>query len=212
MTDRDGRKDRDDITGQRFGMLTVTDRTEERRRGREVWLCQCDCGTEVKATANALFGGRITNCGCKKNSGLKGRARDLTGRRFGALTALEPEKTRLHGNVVWRCQCDCGNTCQVTSRKLVTGEVTSCGCLKVREEKEPPAAPVREDGGSSCIGVFQRDGAWYAELSAGGETHRYGPFARMEEAVDAQLRAGERNSCGPLCCSGDTDPGLTGME
>lgn len=34
---------------------------------------------------------------------------DLTGQRFGMLTALEALEERHQGCVIWRCQCDCGN-------------------------------------------------------------------------------------------------------
>jgi hypothetical protein len=33
-----------DLTGARFGRLTVVKMTPERRGGAVVWLCQCDCG------------------------------------------------------------------------------------------------------------------------------------------------------------------------
>ena len=34
-----------DITGQRFGMLTVIEKVYDRRRTPHTqWLCQCDCG------------------------------------------------------------------------------------------------------------------------------------------------------------------------
>ena len=38
---------------------------------------------------------------------LKGK--DLTGKRFGKLTVLEPTDQRVRDAVVWRCRCECGN-------------------------------------------------------------------------------------------------------
>ena len=58
---------------------------------------------------------------------------DLTGMRFGKLTALEPTKERKNGYTVWICRCDCGNTVHAASRFLKNGWTTSCGC----EEKKP---------------------------------------------------------------------------
>lgn len=58
------------------------------------------------------------------------RAKDLKGKRFGRLIALEKLNARKQGRIVWRCQCDCGNYIDVTSTYLNTGQTTSCGCLK----------------------------------------------------------------------------------
>jgi hypothetical protein len=53
------------------------------------------------------------------------RALDLTGRRFGQLTALRlvpaPKRT-------WECRCDCGKKRVVTSSQLTSGCTTTCGC------------------------------------------------------------------------------------
>lgn len=51
-----------DITGTRFGRLTVVNRIEN--QGRQTrWLCQCDCGAETKVTVSNL-GRSVTSCGC----------------------------------------------------------------------------------------------------------------------------------------------------
>ena len=36
-----------DITGQRFGKLTVQYMLPERKNRQVVWHCQCDCGKET---------------------------------------------------------------------------------------------------------------------------------------------------------------------
>lgn len=55
---------------------------------------------------------------------------DLTGQRFGKLTALNPTDKRMdQGSVVWLCRCDCGNLKEVSARRLIRGKVKSCGCL-----------------------------------------------------------------------------------
>ncbi len=33
-----------DLTGQRFGLLTVLEPAEIGKRGVKRWLCRCDCG------------------------------------------------------------------------------------------------------------------------------------------------------------------------
>jgi hypothetical protein len=51
------------------------------------------------------------------------RLEDLSGRRFGQLTA----KTYL-GNRRWLCVCDCGRETAVTNYALKDGTTKSCGC------------------------------------------------------------------------------------
>ena len=60
-----------------------------------------------------------------------GKFIDLTGRKFGKLTALyRGEKAERGRSVKWYCLCDCGNYCWIGSNALRTGNSKSCGCLK----------------------------------------------------------------------------------
>ena len=57
-----------DLTGQRFGKLTVvkylcSDNNINTRRGK-MWLCKCDCGGEKIASSYQLRKGNISSCGC----------------------------------------------------------------------------------------------------------------------------------------------------
>ena len=56
------------------------------------------------------------------------RVIDLTGQRFGKLTAIEKSGTK-NGSVLWKCKCDCGNYTEVITALLRNGSVSSCGCL-----------------------------------------------------------------------------------
>jgi hypothetical protein len=53
-----------DLTGQRFGRLTVVCRVKNHRNGRARWLCRCDCGGERSPQGNHLKHGKISSCGC----------------------------------------------------------------------------------------------------------------------------------------------------
>ena len=55
---------------------------------------------------------------------------DITGKRFGMLVAIEPTKERISKHIVWKCKCDCGNICYVTSNNLLNGHKKSCNCLR----------------------------------------------------------------------------------
>ena len=58
------------------------------------------------------------------------RFNDLTGKKFGMLTALNVSQTRLRNVMSWDCICDCGNLKTVAAPDLRTGDVKSCGCQK----------------------------------------------------------------------------------
>lgn len=53
-----------DLVGQRFGRLTVLERTNLRRRKKVLWRCLCDCGKETLVITNHLTNGNTKSCGC----------------------------------------------------------------------------------------------------------------------------------------------------
>ena len=59
-----------DLTGQRFGQLTVLYDTQKRRNHRVVWMCKCDCGREVERTSDSLIQQDTFSCGhCNRSMG-----------------------------------------------------------------------------------------------------------------------------------------------
>lgn len=60
----------EDLTGQKFGRLTVIKRAQSQvlKNGNKqtMWLCKCECGKEIIARASRLKEGRIKSCGCFK--------------------------------------------------------------------------------------------------------------------------------------------------
>lgn len=56
-----------DLTGQRFGKLTVISR-KENIGNSAAWLCQCDCGNTTIQTRNNLRQGNVKSCGCSKRN------------------------------------------------------------------------------------------------------------------------------------------------
>ena len=53
-----------DLTGQRFGRLTVIERAKSGSSGRARWLCKCDCGNQIVTDALDLRRGTTRSCGC----------------------------------------------------------------------------------------------------------------------------------------------------
>lgn len=53
-----------DLTGQRFGRLTVISRAENTKDGKARWLCECDCGNKTIVTTDSLKSGHTYSCDC----------------------------------------------------------------------------------------------------------------------------------------------------
>ena len=61
-----------DMTGQRFGILTVIDRAASKPGDRNaLWRCLCDCGNERVATGSALRRGYCVSCGCLRRKNME---------------------------------------------------------------------------------------------------------------------------------------------
>lgn len=121
-----------DLRGQKFGRLTVLNRTpskiDKSGKSRTMWNCKCDCGNDAIVSADYLKRSECPSCGCEatKNRIEKNRT-DNVGKKFGRLTILD---------VIWDydrskavCRCDCGNDYVGVKSDIVTGHTQSCGCL-----------------------------------------------------------------------------------
>lgn len=128
-----------DLTGQRFGRLTVLKKDENRITNcGSYWICQCDCGKIKSCRSSSLRRGEIISCGCfrmehtmqtKEELGL---ILNLTGQQFGLLTVLSKDPIRTKsGAVKWICKCTCGNIISVSGQNLTRKDenrTISCGC------------------------------------------------------------------------------------
>ena len=61
---------------------------------------------------------------------------DLTGQPFGRLLVLYECGRSKGGNVLWKCRCECGNECVVSSDALRKQRTQSCGCLRRDRARE----------------------------------------------------------------------------
>lgn len=55
--------------------------------------------------------------------------RDITGQKFGRLTAQKWVGRSKHNHSIWLCRCECGNTIEVVLGSLRKSLTQSCGCL-----------------------------------------------------------------------------------
>lgn len=136
---------------------------------------------------------------------------DLTGQRFGKLTALEPAEN-IGSRTAWLCRCDCGQKLAITTRQLRAGLRTSCGCDKPEHDGTPGALgrasltyvdgtcvemirtrPVRRNNTSGVPGVewVATKQRWRATICFKGKRRYLGSYENFEDAVKARKRAEE---------------------
>jgi hypothetical protein len=64
---------------------------------------------------------------------------DITGKRFGRLTAIKREANSKGGQARWLCRCDCGNETIVLGTELrrsgARKGTKSCGCFAVEQSR-----------------------------------------------------------------------------
>lgn len=57
-----------DMTGQRFGRLTVIEKSYKKDASNGLyWLCKCDCGQFTVVSGDNLRRGLTSSCGCKRS-------------------------------------------------------------------------------------------------------------------------------------------------
>lgn len=57
-----------DITGNKYGKLTVLRRVENAPKGKARWECRCDCGNVVIVRGGDLKYGTVKSCGCLRSN------------------------------------------------------------------------------------------------------------------------------------------------
>lgn len=53
-----------ELSGQRFGRLTVIEEAGRNKNQNVIWSCRCDCGNITTALTSSLISGNTRSCGC----------------------------------------------------------------------------------------------------------------------------------------------------
>jgi len=111
-----------DLTGMKFGKLTVTGYHGKRKR-HNYWNCVCECGKN-KIVEESTLKNKIS-CGCIYKNKIFNK---LIGKTFGTLTVIKHSRV-VKGHSRYICQCSCGNIKEVSGATLINNRIRSCGCL-----------------------------------------------------------------------------------
>ncbi len=129
-----------DLTGQKFGRLTVVKFYSLNKNKKSLWECKCDCGSSktIIVTNSNLRNWKNPSCGClAKELEIEKKKEERIGKVFGKLTIIDYAYTK-ENNTYWKCKCSCGNEKIIILPycSLSSGHNRSCGCLhKERIEK-----------------------------------------------------------------------------
>jgi len=125
--------------GDVFDKLVIIDDAPRTKSGGKMYKCLCKCGNIKNVRAQSLIEGITKTCGigvCRSRESDEA----LPGIKFNKLTIIEQIGYKPVGKLTWirlfvKCACDCGGTTELTYRKLKSGAVKSCGCLRVEGNK-----------------------------------------------------------------------------
>ena len=142
--------------------------------------------------------------GCSDIRFNRGRAKDIAGRQFGYLTAIEPTGEKNRKDYVWRCRCKCGKEVEYPATRLLLGNTVSCGCLRGAHFKEVNkyigGTSLRQSldeqvhstkAMSGYTGVTVKRGKWKAYIKYKGQDISLGCYDKLEDAVKARARGKE---------------------
>lgn len=126
-----------DITGERYGRLTVQKLHSHDKPGVYKWECVCDCGNTIILPTNALRSGNTKSCGCLLSDTSSERfSKDFSGIQFGKLKVVCYSGEHRNKQRLWKCICECGREHYVTTAGLVSGHTSSCGKCGVKEKRD----------------------------------------------------------------------------
>lgn len=100
-----------DLTGQRFGRLSVIEKSGVAKSGHALWLCKCDCGNSHIVSSNQLKNG-TKSCGCLQRERAAESARQRTHIHNRKKLVIGKDFQRLH-----QCYKDMLNRCYKENNK-----------------------------------------------------------------------------------------------
>ena len=127
-------KSRSDLTGERFGRLTVIDMIYIPNH-TSIAKCVCECGNIIERPITYLTTGDTKSCGeCGYGSEMTSlhNTKDFTGvtTLYGVELLEQSYKNDKH-KWVWKCKCgECGNIFESLPSRVLNGHKKSCGCSR----------------------------------------------------------------------------------
>lgn len=204
----------EDLTGQKFGRLTVIIIKDRVKGERIKWLCKCDCGIEKFIATGDLKSGDSKSCGCLKSENTIKRS---TTHGHSKRNSLSSEysiwvnmKTRCYNknNINYK---NYGNRGIIVCKRWLDNfdnffedmgfKPKGCTLDRVNNDKEYSKENCRwatihqqcanRRSSNNVVGVFYipRDDKWAAQLMVNSKLVLHERFKTIEEAIVARKQA-----------------------
>ena len=187
--------------GDIMGNFTIVDL--EKTGGNIKYICKCICGNIIKYKIFQLTKVKSRVCLRYKT--------DIINKKFGKLTVISFCEKR-NNRSYYNCLCECGNTKIIGRSGLLSGDITSCGCLRKEYREIESAKRVRSyvvDGtnpnliksdklnknnksGVKGVCYIAKKGKWESQIMFKGTRYKLGIFDNKEDAVKARKEAEEK--------------------
>lgn len=203
-----------DLTGQKFGLLTVIERDVSSKGGGTKWLCVCDCGKKTVVTASNLKSGRTKSCGCicsiRRRKGNNYTffndycvGEDKRGRKFtidledyktaSLYTWSQDNKTRywrtpkglyLH-TLIMNTQKEKGQVIDHIDGNPSNNRKSNLRICTVSENGFNRGKPKNNTSGAKGVSWNKKSQKWCARIMSNGKDYIIGLFDTIKEASDA---------------------------
>ena len=135
--ERTSKSNKKELTGKKFGYLTVVNEYGRTSDGHILWECDCICGNTTIVSSKCLLNGEVISCGCYRREQAKQNGEsniiDLSNQRFGKrVVKYQVQKLSTDNESRWFWVCDCGNSGTAIRSSIINS--ISCGCEKSRGE------------------------------------------------------------------------------
>lgn len=199
----------DEINGEQYGHLTVTNAF--RKKSKLYAVCKCSCGNVCTVRYDSLLSGKTISCGCVNKKNLI-QPLDLTSKtnkyRCTAIKQLEKHSD----SYFWLCKCSSGKEFVVLAKNFP--KVKSCGCAQTRARKKniqkaqetflngcveissvycikPKKMLKNNTSGVRGITYDRTTQKWQAQIVFKGKTYKLGRYIDKEDAIRARKMAEE---------------------
>lgn len=203
-----------DLTGQKFGKLTVIKRAENNAKHGEIqWICKCDCGNIVTVIGKLLRNGEVKSCGCLKRNFNHYEIKDnicIATMSTGVKHIFDAEDYEKVKNISWFLThkgyiYGIYNKKQIFIHQLITDfkypmiDHKNGNKLDNRKSNLRPATKSqnamnrhsRKSNKSGYLGVYwDKDrNKWVAKIGINRKTLNLGAYIHIDDAVKARLKA-----------------------
>lgn len=198
-----------DLTGQKFNLLTVLERDYSKKR--VAWKCKCECGNYTIATSDLLKRNEVKSCGClnhkPKHNLTKTRLHRIWiqmkqrcnnpkadsyckygGRGIKVCNEWNNKENGFLNFREWACNNGYSDELSIDRIDTLKGYSPE-NCRWVDKEIQTLNRKVKP-GKSGCVGVTaNKKGGWIAQIYFKGERIYLGTHRKLEDAIKARKEA-----------------------